>query len=629
MAAKKTNARKNAGKGAGAKKTSGRKGGSKAANTRKVAAKKATPAASLPNIAATDLPEAQELLLRGLNAKQSPNPKPIRMIDLEKRLMESNVKFKVDTRKLLTSVNKINPEGLIPVGEMPEDIKKSLLSLKPEVKRFHGAKISLAWFPFHWVKSPCADKFCYMSPAAVRNATRLPFNVVNQVLLGNLGDMMGDSGREGPTDSPIPAGFTYVGQFVDHDVTLDVSSSLDASTDARTINNMRSPALDLDSLYGSGPALDPFLYVFPTSGNLTAIRFLLGSNIATGAGGPGGSSGFGGMKVQKDFDVPRMNNPLDPAASTNTAVIGDPRNDENLIISQFHQAMLRFHNKVVDLLVLAGFGGDIFVEAKKIVTHHYQWAVINDFLERVCGNAAMTTAMANVVAPVGSRFCMPVEFAVAAYRFGHSMIRNGYWLSFVHPGASLAQVFQFNRSPLPVQSDRVVDFNAFFDTGISVPVNNKARKIDSVLANGLESIPGGSGIMAVLATRNLRRALALGLPSGQGMAGFFGVPAMTTAELTQGLPANEVAVLNSNGGVLLQKTPLWYYVLREAAVLQSGDQMGPVGARIVADTFVRMLKRDANSFVNVAGGFTPMLPSATAGDFTFADLVNFAGVTQP
>jgi hypothetical protein len=209
------------------------------------------------------------------------------------------------------------------------------------------------------------------------------------------------------------------------------------------------------------------------------------------------------------------------------------------------------------------------------------------------------------------------------------MIRDFYWLSFVHPGATLGEVFLFNRNPLPVLSDRVVDFNAFFSTGISVPVNNKARKIDSVLANGLESIPGGSGIMAILATRNLRRGLALGLPSGQGMAGLFGIAPMTTVQLTQGLPANEVAVLNSNGGILLQKTPLWYYVLREAAVLQSGDQLGPVGARIVADTFVRMLKRDANSFVNVAGGFTPVLPSATAGDFTFADLVNFAGVTQP
>ena len=104
---------------------------------------------------------------------------------------------------------------------------------------------------------------------------------------------------------------------------------------------------------------------------------------------------------------------------------------------------------------------------------------------------------------------------------------------------------------------------------------------------------------------------------------------MTTAQLTYGLPANEVNVLQSNGGILLAKTPLWYYVLREAAVLGGGDRLGPVGAKIVADTFVRMLKRDANSYLNVSGGFTPFLPSATAGSFTFADLVKFAGVNLP
>lgn len=630
MAAKKTSARKSKGKVASPAKSAARKTGPTKATVRKTASKRAATGNAPAKVASTAVPANQERLLKSLNTKLKPNPKPIKRIELEKRLIETDVKFNVEIKKLLASVNKIDPDASIPVGKMPEDIKKSLQSLKPEIKRFHGAKISLAWFPFHWIKSPCADKFCYMSPIAVRNATRLPFNPVNQVLMGKLGDMMGDVGRDTLADSIIPAGFTYVGQFVDHDVTFDVSSSIEASTDARTINNMRSPSLDLDSLYSRGPALDPFLYVFPSSGNLTAIRFLLGTNKPTQQGGPGGSAGGGGMQIQKDFDVPRMHNPLDPAASTNTAVIGDPRNDENIIISQFHQAMLRLHNKVVDLLVLAGFGGDIFVEARKIVTHHYQWAVINDFLTRVCGSAAMTSAISGVAAPKGSPFCMPVEFAVAAYRFGHSMIRNGYWLSFVHPGASLAQVFSFNRNPdLPVLSDRVVDFNAFFDTGIAVPVNNKARKIDSILANGLESIPGGSGIMAVLATRNLRRGLALGLPSGQGMAGFFGIPAMTAAQLTQGLPADELGVLNSNGGILLQKTPLWYYVLREAAVLQNGEQMGPVGAKIVADTFVRMLKRDANSYWNVAGGFTPMLPSATAGAFTFADLVNFAGVTQP
>jgi hypothetical protein len=460
----------------------------------------------------------------------------------------------------------------------------------------------------------------------------LPFNVATQALVGQLGNLMGDAGRDpnpashNPADagvSAIPAGFTYFGQFVDHDVTLDVSSSLEVDTDANTINNMRSPTLDLDSVYGRGPALDPFLYAFPSSGPSTAIKCQTGTNTNTGPGGPSSTGGPGGMVAQTRFDVPRM-------PGTNTAVIGDPRNDENLLVVQFHHAMLRFHNAVVDLLLAAAFAGDIFAEAKRIVIHHYQWAVVHDFLERICGAATVTNALASVVAPVGSPFRMPVEFAVAAYRFGHSMIRDTYWVNFNFPAATLGQVFEFNRTPrLPVFSNWVVDFNAFFDTGVPVPVHNKARRIDSFIAQGLESLPGFAGMMAILATRNLRRGLALGLPSGQGMANSFGITPMTAAELTSGLPAPEVAVLNSSGGLLLNRTPLWYYVLREAAVLGGGNQLGPVGGRIVAETFVRMLKRDASSHLNVPGGFTPILPSVAPGDFTVADLVAFAGVTQP
>jgi hypothetical protein len=606
----------------------------------KKAAPKKTPskksAAPQPPAKKTSRPAAENehpseaLLLKGLLAKETRRETPLKQGELEKRMVAHHVRLNAPVKKILSAVNHINPRPLIPVDKMPEDIKKSIEALKPGIRRFHGIKVSLAYFPFPWVKSPCADKFGYLTPTAVRTASSLPFNIANQVLLGELGGLMGDAGRDTGPDSVIPAGYTYFGQFVDHDITLDVSSTLDTATDANTINNMRSPSLDLDNIYGRGPALDPFLYVFPSTGPDTAIKFVLGTNTPNGVGGPGGNAGFGGMQVQSDFDVPRINNPLNPAASTHTAVIGDPRNDENLIVSQFQHTMLKFHNAVVDLLLLAGFTGDIFVEAKKIVTHHYQWAVVHDFLVRICGAAAVNSALTGVSAPVGSAFRMPVEFSVAAYRLGHSMIRNSYWLNFVHIAASLADVFKFNRNPdLPVFSDRVVDFNAFFDTGVVVPVNNKARKIDTFLSNGLEAIPGGSGIMAILATRNLRRGLALGLPSGQATANFFGIPALTTAQLLQGLPADEVNVLNKNGGILLQKTPLWYYILREAAVLSSGNSLGPVGAKIVADTFIRMLKRDASSFLNVSGGFTPFLPSVTAGDFTVADLVIFSGVNQP
>jgi len=582
--------------------------------------------------AASDIPEpVQRFLEEPAASKGFRNRKPLGLTDLRRRLNEANLVLTVPIEELLTSLNRIRP-ARIPIEKLPEDIRASFFTLKPRLRRFHGIKIPLYWFPFPWVSSACADRFGYLSLPAVRTATKLPFNVATQALLAQLGNMMGDPGREpnpfsqDPADagvSSVPSGFVYFGQFVDHDITFDVSSNLDMDTDANTINNMRSPSLDLDSLYGRGPGLDPFLYSFPSAGPSTAIKFQLGNNTNVGPGGPSNTGTPGGMVAQTNFDVPRI-------PGTNTAVIGDPRNDENLIVVQFHHAMLRFHNAVVDLLLAASFAGDIFGEAKRIVTHHYQWAVVNDFLKRICGVATVDGAMASVTAAVGSPFRMPVEFAVAAYRHGHSMIRDNYWVNFNFPSATLGQVFEFNRNPrLPVFSNWVVDFNAFFDTGVPVPVNNKARRIDSFMANGLESLPGLVGMMAILATRNLRRGLALGLPSGQGMAGTFGIAPMTAAQLTSGLPGAEVNVLNSNSALLLNKTPLWYYVLREAAVLGGGSQLGPVGGRIVAETFVRMLKRDASSYLNVPGGFTPMLPSATPGDFTVADLVRFAGVTQP
>jgi hypothetical protein len=519
-----------------------------------------------------------------------------------------------------------------PVSLPPEPVLQSLKALEPAVKRFHGMKVPGYWFPGRLISSPCADKFGYMFSASVRNASKLPFNVTHQALLTQLGNMIGDASRDTGADSTIPAGYTYFGQFVDHDITFDTTSTIDAVQDANTITNMRTPTLELDSVYGRGPALDPYLYRFPPAGvPSTAVKMQLGRNRNLGTGGPLDATGVPATPV--NFDVPRVLSGTDTTVttpeSTFTAVIGDPRNDENVIVSQLHHAMLKFHNQVVELLVTAAFPGDIFTEAKRIVTQHYQWCVVHDFLPRICGAAAVNNAIASVSASVGSPFRMPVEFSVAAYRFGHSMIRNGYILNSSLPPAvsTLKGVFDFIRPPLlPLFSNWALDFNMYFNTAHPVGASfNNARKIDSVLAAGLEAIPGGSGIMAVLAARNLRRGMAMGLPSGQAAANALGITPLTAAQIKTGLPAAEIALLDSNGGILLAKTPLWYYVLREAMVVKNGDALGPLGARIVAETFVRMLKRDSGSFMNVPG-FAPSLPSSVPGQFTIADLLEFAGV---
>lgn len=543
---------------------------------------------------------------------------------LSKRLTELKISKPQNLEKFAFAVKQINPSALVPIEKLPEDVRATLESMKNETKRFHGAKIALSWFPFPMRFSPCNDKFGYLTSNTVRQSSKLDMNPVIVNLLNQLGGIMGDPGRDVGADSTIPAGYTYFGQFVDHDITLDVSSDINNATDATSINNMRTPALDLDNIYGRGPALSPYLYEFPSSGPSTAIKLKLGKNINTGAGGPStNGGGIGGMTIKTNADVPRVE-------GTNTAIIGDPRNDENLFVAQFQMAMLKFHNKVIDIVLASGFTGDIFVEAKRIVIHHYQWAVVNDFLKRICGASVVTNSLTSVAAPVGSSFRMPVEFSVAAYRFGHSLIRERYWINHNFIDQPLSDAFNFVRNPnLPVFSNWVVDFNAFFQTGINVPVFNFARKIDSFLANGLENLPGGSGIMAILAARNLRRGLALGLPSGQATATALGITPLTSAQMLTGLPANEVTLLNSSGGILLNKTPLWYYILREASVLSNGNTLGPVGAKIVADTFVRILKRDSESYLNKVGGFTPFLPSDVLGEFTVTDIIKTAEVNIP
>src|SRR5262249_4606722 len=152
------------------------------------------------------------------------------------------------------------------------------------------------------------------------------------------------------------AGFTYLGQFIDHDLTFDPNSKLERENDPDALVDFRTPRLDLDSLYGDGPADNPFLY------QDDGVHFLLGLNQAF------------------EEDLPRN------SAEARRALIGDPRNDENLIVSQLHLAFLKYHNRVVDALraIRPELSGEkLFGEARRIVRWHYQWIVIHEFLRAI------------------------------------------------------------------------------------------------------------------------------------------------------------------------------------------------------------------------------------------------------
>lgn len=415
-------------------------------------------------------------------------------------------------------------------------------------------------------------------------------------------------------DNPeIPAGFTYLGQFVDHDITFDTTPLPEQQIDPEAVHNFRTPKLDLDCLYGLGPEAQPYLYQRsdPRKFRLGLTRQSPdqhGSNIPSG-----------------EHDLPR--------SSDGFALIGDPRNDENLIVAQLHLAMLKFHNKVVDTT-----GAD-FHEARQIVTWHYQWIVLHDFVERLTEPRVLGDVLTH-----GPRFFrfgtdpfMPVEFSAAAYRLGHSMVRDEYFHNRVFnptadrlgPG-SLDLLFRFtglsgDGSLVPLPSNWVIDWRRFFDfPGMPAGVEpNQSRLIDTLLARTLATLPGIPAERN-LAVRNLLRGLRLGLPSGQDVAAAMGEKPLEPDQVAAG-PQEDV--VRRHG--LDRQTPLWYYILKEAEVVANGHRLGPVGSRIVAETFVGLLQGDASSYLSAHPSFRPFLPAQEAGSFTMVDLLNFVGELNP
>jgi hypothetical protein len=430
----------------------------------------------------------------------------------------------------------------------------------------------------------------------------------------------------------IPAGFTYLGQFIDHDISLDLSPLSAKQQDPTMIENFRTPGLDLDCLYGAGPGPHRFLF------RQDAPKFLIGKADAS-ANTPGNPQ------------IPDLPNDLERGRQ-GVALIGDHRNDENLIVAQTHLAFLKFHNKVVDHISASTPAAQLFDEASKLVRWHYQWMVLHDFVERLTSPGIVDTLLFE-----GRKFYrfksvpfMPVEFAGAAYRLGHSMVREEYSHNHVFRPAlprlaegSLQFLFRFTSlsgdikgelGGLPrLPSNWVIDWRRFynFNTPAGTPnfEFNHSRKLDPFLTPSLHQLPGfPAGREGNLAFRNLRRGVLLGLPSGQDVAKEMQKKVPSITPLT---PA-EIAT-GPDGAVAAQKgfdtaTPLWYYILKEAQVRGNGERLGPVGARIVAEVFVGLVQGDEDSYLSQPG-WKPTLPSKTPGTFTMTDLLQFVGDISP
>lgn len=422
----------------------------------------------------------------------------------------------------------------------------------------------------------------------------------------------------------IPSGYTYLGQFVDHDITRDKTQGFPPIDDPVLIEQARTPSLELDSLYGLGPKLQPEFYTGPQA----SAKFRIGKTSAT----PGG--GDPSVAPSKPFDLPR---------NGQTALIGDPRNDENLLVAQTHLAFLRFHNKLMDVLPDDGSGRTRFVQVQEEVRRHYQAVVLFDMVGRMAGRSVVDKTLAQgrkhylFENEEDGRPFMPLEFSVAAYRLGHSMIRQSYDYNrvFRRGGvvpATLPLLFRFTggtgpgQGSAPIPSDWIIDWRRFFEVGPAGPVKpNLSRKLDSKIANPLKNLPEFAAVpndVPSLALRNLLRGSRIGLPSAQALATAMDQPCLTPAQVSAGADG---ALIKKHG--FDKETPLWYYVLREATKTQNGLRLGPLGATLLAETFVGLLQGDPGSFLN-APNWTPKIPKAHA-ELAMPDILNFLGDLNP
>jgi len=384
-------------------------------------------------------------------------------------------------------------------------------------------------------------------------------------------------GGQCDTVGHVEAGQPFFGQYLAHDLTAD-RSPLRVHADINTLRNIRSPRANLEALYGGGPVGSPYLY-----DQTDPAKLLLA---------------VGGR------DVPRNQQGI--------ALISDPRNDVHAFMTGLQVALIHAHNRLVDRLRADGIPeSELFDDARRALTWHYQWVILNDFLPNLVGQP-MTTAVLRdglrFYRPMGEAF-IPVEFADAAYRYGHSQIKGDYQL---RRGGPRFPVFPDLAGFGPLAPEHVIDWTLLFDVPGHPPAQ-RAKPIDGQLPTSLirlpESITGTVEVSAYrsLAARDLQRGMGTGLPSGEAVARAVGARQLTREELALGDWQDE--------------TPLWLYIVREAAVRGGGDHLGEVGGRIIAEVIVGIIRRDPESYLTNDPSWRPTLPSHQSGSFKIRDLL--------
>ena len=490
-----------------------------------------------------------------------------------------------------------------------------------------------------------------------RDAPGLPESPATLAALDQLADSMATE-VTGPGDASLAPILTYFGQFIDHDITANTDrevatiseiagdiAPMDRVQVEDKLDNLREGTLALDSLYGDSPGQGAFatklagLMRHPTFTD----KMRLGVTADSGDGRPPLPADpaadllrLGFLMDRGDITAAELNalpadlraNFVDADGPIRTrAIIGDGRNDENLLVAQLHVAFLRLHNRMVDL-------GNDFEEARRLTRFHYQWLVLNAFLPSICAGDVVDEVLATG-APLYAEFLadnppadpakmpMPLEFSVAGFRFGHSMVRGGYdhnrffgravaGSNQILPFASFVQLFEFTGSgkmPSPLTADPktslpgnwVIEWDRFVHA--ETPLRS-ARRIDTHLAPPLDDMinqPADPAVMKRLASRNLRRGYRLNIPSAQGVieainaTGLYRpIPVLTPEQVSEGRDFLTAPGLDA-------ATPLWFYVLREAELV-GGNHLGALGSHLVANTLIGLVVNDAGSYWNAKIG---------------------------